>query len=170
MLTDGDTGQAGVQAALTVSVNFWFAPYARLTRPTALPLSPMLEVELMRQLEMLVADALDDRGELVPPFLRALVQQLERTLPPATDPAAGAADSGALDGGATTAPFRLRVGGGQWRVLHRGRPADVSMARWEALFEEVVGKLSLWLPAPADLLPFLRRHACWGRFAGLRLQ
>ena len=39
----------------------------------ALPLRPMLEAELSRQLEMAVAGALSDRGGLVPPFLRAML-------------------------------------------------------------------------------------------------
>jgi hypoxia-inducible factor 1-alpha inhibitor (HIF hydroxylase) len=56
---------------LTVSLNFWFTPINRMLRP-ALPLSPMLRVELARQAEFLISDTFDDRPALVPVFLGAL--------------------------------------------------------------------------------------------------
>ena len=56
---DADASEASDQERLTVSLNLWFTPMHRMLQPS-LPLSPMLRVELARQLEFLVSDALDD--------------------------------------------------------------------------------------------------------------
>ena len=134
----GGSGGSAAETQLTVSVNFWFRPLALEQPSPPLPLSPMLEAELARQLEMVIADALNDRGALVPPFLRALRRQLEASV--------------------------RAAGGSGWPALHKQRPAGVEAADWESLFEYVVAKLCLWLPSPAHLLPFLHRHCCASRF------
>ena len=147
------TGQPASGQPLTVSVNFWFSAHAHLSDPApALPLRPMLEAELSRQLEMAVADALSDRGELVPPFLRAMRRQLEATL------------------GATLGAGAVGPKAAGWAALQRQRPAGVAAGPWAALFEHALARLMLWLPTPAHVLPFLRRHCCDSRFARLPLR
>ena len=144
----GGGGGAGAER-LTVSVNFWFSAHEQLREPApALPLRPMLEAELARQLEMAIADALGDRGEFVPPFLRAMRRQLE-ALAKATAPPSSASS---------------------WAVLQKHRPLGVASAAWAALFEYAAAKLLLWLPAPTHVLPFLRRHCCDSRFQSLALR
>ena len=146
VLTDG-----APDGELTVSVNFWLSPHERMRQPPRVPLTPMLEVELARQLEMSIANALDDRASLVPAFLRAATRQLE-----------ACAKRGAAAAAAADAP---------WQVLQKARPAGVDAARWARSFEFLVGKLCLWMPRPADdLLPFLRRHCAASRFDKLALR
>ena len=102
------------------------------------------------------------RIDLVPSFVRSLRLQLEAVTEAARVAAAGASSLGG-GGGA-------RQGEGRWARLHKGRPADVDAAAWEALFLYIVAMLCLWLPSPADLLPFLRRHCDESRFARLVLR
>ncbi len=138
---------------LTASVNFWFSVHDRLMgAPPPLPLDPLMRVELARQLEMLIADCLDDRAELVPAFLGALVAQLE-----------SCSARGAL-GGPRRAPTAS-----PWAELHRGRPKGVRAEAWERLFEYAVGVLCLWMPSPRDALHFLGQYCAPTRFSGLRL-
>lgn len=91
-----------------------------------------------QQFEMLIADALDDRSSLVPPFVGAVGKQLQKLMASAA--------------GGTVPSLR------RWSALLKALPADVEAAQWEALFEVVVAKLLLWLPTAADLLPFFVRH------------
>ena len=148
---------------LVVSVNFWFSTLPTLTRPPSVPIElSMLHVELGQQIQMVVGDALGDRIDLVPSFVRSLRLQLEAVTEAARVAAAGASSLGG-GGGA-------RQGEGRWVRLHKGRPADVDAAAWEALFLYIVAMLCLWLPSPADLLPFLRRHCDESRFARLVLR
>jgi hypoxia-inducible factor 1-alpha inhibitor (HIF hydroxylase) len=150
VLTDAPgrpSASGGAESPLCVSVNFWFSAAPKLTRPPARwPLDPMLEVALGQQLQMLVADALDDRASLLPPFVRACRKQLEALT------ARGADRSGA--------PVVRR-----WGALHKTRPVAVDAVQWEALFEVVVATVLLWMPAPADVLPFFTRHLDDAKFA-----
>ena len=93
---------------------------------------------------MLAGDALGDRVDLVPSFVKSLRLQLEAITEVARD--------------------------GRWPRLHKARPAAVDAAAWEALFLHVVAMLCLWLPSPADLLPFLHMHCDESSFAKLVLR
>ena len=140
--------EVGSHRGLTVSVNFWFSAAPKLQDPQpSVPLCPMLEAELARQMEMSIADALGDRGAFVPPFLRALGKQLA----------------------ATTTGKQTHHGSTPWSILHAHRPAGVDSQAWSVLFEYLVAKLCLWLPSPGHLLPFLRRHCDASRFNRLLL-
>ena len=147
VLTDGvPSGE------LTVSVNFWFDTSAKLMGLPSLPLSPMRLVEAARQLEMIVADSLGDRSELVPCFLRGLRRQLERAARPSHT------------GKAT------RTACGSWALLHKERPPTVPAAQWERLFEYLAAKLLLLFPVPADALAFVRDYLDDARFERLALR
>ena len=160
VLTDASDHPQG----LTLSVNFWFSAHTQLADPSpSLPLRPMLEAELARQLEMAIADALDDRGEFVPPFLRAMRRQLEALI----------ACVASMPDVSTQQMRQQRLSPStsiSWAVLQKQRPSGVAASAWAALFEYVVAKLLLWLPSPAHLLPFLRRHCCESRFKKLKLR
>ena len=138
---------------LVVSVNWWFSALPRLTTATSPLTLPMLHVELAQQLQMIVADALDDRGSLVPTFVKAMHRQLEATMSTAE---------------------RCQNDAGQrrqtWGLLQKGRPADVEAAHWEALFLFITAKLCFWLRSPRELLSFLRRHCDVSKFERLQLR
>ena len=86
---------------LTVSLNFWFTATRLLLSP-ALPLRPPLRVELARQLEYLVSDALADQAQHVAAFCRGLTAQLKAI-------AHGACDSALVPGGGGGAPWQARA-------------------------------------------------------------
>jgi hypoxia-inducible factor 1-alpha inhibitor (HIF hydroxylase) len=155
-----DASSNSTSAALTVSVNFWFATHERLARPASLPLGTMHEVELSRELEMLVADALGDRPALVPTFLRAMTRQLESTLR-------------RQDGQWPSSIDGKGASGGSWPLLQRERPRAtatiVDAAVWGTLFEIATAKLCLWLHSPTGVLRFLRHYCSHCRFERLAL-
>ena len=129
----------------------WFSAHKQLgDAAPVLPLRPMLEAELSRQLEMAIADALGDRAELVPPFLRAMRRQHE-----------------VLANGGLAARQTEPLA---WAALQKHRPPGVGPVAWASLFEYATAKLLLWLPSPTHILPFLRRHCCDGRFQRLALR
>ena len=146
VLTDGPS--EGDNDQLIVSVNFWFSAHPKLSMnpPPEMPLTdPMLLVELSQQVQMLIADALNDKAALVPPFLRALNRQFEASL-----------------GG--------KGSDGKWLLLHKGRPKDVDASEWEGLYLYVVGKLLLLLESPQAVLAFLDRHCDVSKFERLVLR
>ena len=146
---------------LTVSLNFWFSPMHRMLQPR-LPLSPMLRVELARQLEFLLCDALDDRVPLVAPFLVAFEAQLAAIADGRCDARAhalaarGAAHGAEGDGG----------GDALWAEAQACRPAGVDARAWAGLFEFVAAKTAHVLGGHA-VLPFARDMLDPARFAGL---
>jgi hypothetical protein len=145
---------------LTVSLNFWFTPVNRMLQP-ALPLSPFLRVELGRQLEFLICDALHDAPNLVPPFCAALAKQLDALHAGCCD--GRAADAlGALGGGPVP-----KQSAGLWHELDAARPAQVSRATWEGLFEYVAAKLTHLIGA-RQALPFVADLLHAERFATLK--
>ena len=152
VITEPSSGGDAASDELTVSLNFWFSPMHRLLEPQ-LPLSPMLRVELARQAEFFLCDALDDQPTHVPIFLAALNKQLE------------AIENGACDERART----LATGAADpvlWAELHAKRPAGVAAAHWEGLFEYMLAKASHLL-GPAALRPFAADLLDPERFIGL---
>jgi hypoxia-inducible factor 1-alpha inhibitor (HIF hydroxylase) len=115
--------------AMTVSLNLWFTPMHRMLQPE-LPLSPMLRVELARQLEFLICDALDDRPELVPRFCAALIAFT-------TGSAALSEQDGA---GGTLDPEQLAAR--LWESAQASTPSGVSSESWLGLLEYVAIKLA----------------------------
>ena len=136
---------AADDAELTVSVNFWFSPYDRMLEP-AMPLTPMLRVELARQLEFLVVDALGDRPQLVHPFFIALTRFV--ALPVASHMADGHAAAEA------------------WAVLRRSAPDGVAATDWSGLAEWVLAKAAHLL-GPSHVRPFVLDALSPARFERL---
>ena len=156
-------------AALTVSANLWFSTHPKLSTPRTLPLSTALQLELSRQLEMVIADALDDAPALVPAFLGALRRQLRACLeacPKAVAEAAQPSSGRAPPWAPPRAPPRAPP----WAALQKARPPQVTPADWAGLFEFVLAKLCLWLPSRADWLAWLDCYCDEGRFDKLELR
>ena len=133
----------------TISINFWFSALPLLQHPT-LPLSPMLRVELVRQLELLIPAALCCEARHVAAFFRGLRAQLELCLGESDD-------AGVRNGDAPT-----------WCALDTERPAGIDRTAWAGLFEYVMCKMFLLLGAPG-VLPFVRDLCDPLRFERLEL-
>ena len=132
---------------LTVSVNFWFEVKHRQGTPHEMPLGPAIRLELARQLEVIVADALDSALP-VAPFLRGLRAQLECS----TSVHECSAHEGAPPYGRSQA--QNAAADATWPALEQHRPAGIVRSEWEGLFEYVIFKGSLLL-GPHLLLPFV---------------
>lgn len=141
---------------LNVSVNFWFDIHHRVLQPTR-PFCDGMRVEAARQLEVLVAHELRDCGGAlhVTPFLTALHAQLLAIHNGECDVAADALyteamrdiDTDAVPTGASACSSSHEDDRAThrtcWCALHDYRPMQVSVSRWEALFEFVAWKLML---------------------------
>jgi len=123
------TEPIGPDEEMTVSLNFWFST-ARMLFSPELPLRPAVRVELSRQLEFLIADALADRAHYVPTFFKGMTAQLN----------AIAAEGG---GGRTTDGEQ----GEAWQAHLAECPADVEPWEWVGLFEFIIARLMLMLGA-----------------------
>jgi len=143
--------------ALNVSVNFWFDTTPRLLRPTR-PLLPSLECELARQLEYLLADALDDQAHYVPTFFRACLGTLEHMRHGDAPPEGHVDAASALRGGGHVALASLEA----------HRPSSVPTDKWRGLFAFVVCKLAMFV-GPARILPFVHDLCHPSRFDQLAL-
>ena len=142
VITEPHPGASGSdEEALTCSLNFWFSPVNKLFRPT-LPLSPMLRVELARQLEFLVCDTLHDQPELVPRFFAAF--------------------SELVGSSASLAPDAV------WAAMKASAPSGDGLGTaWVGLAEYVLAKL-LHLLGAHGVEPFVRDMLDPGRFRHLK--
>ena len=146
-----DEGGGSWGTHLTCSLNFWFSPINKLLQPS-MPLSPMLRVELARQLEYFVCDSLQDQPALVPRFLAALTDLVTCDVARSPDVC-----------GATPPDVA-------WASLRASAPAGPGMAAaWEGLAEYVLAKL-LHLLGVQDVAPFVCGMLDPGRFRQLRRQ
>lgn len=148
------------QLQLTVSLNLWFNPTHRLLQPT-LPLSPMMRVELSRQLEFLICDALGDRPALVPRFCAALADLVDGRCTAHASPAHRSSASAHDDGCESKHPaYQL------WTRLAEGTPEGVDSDNWLGLLEYVGIKLAHILGGH-QVAPFVHDMMSAERFAGL---
>ena len=145
--TEGEGGDG-----LVVSTNFWFEIRHHLL-PQALPLPPSVRLELARQLEVVICDALDEPLHVLP-FLRGLRAALT------------ALSSGSGGGSVGGDSPEDATGAVAWPALEAERPHTVKVRDWEGLFEYVVFKGSMLLGAH-QLLPFVVDLLDTGRFERL---
>ena len=96
-----------------------------------MPLGPAIRLELARQLEVIVADALDSALP-VAPFLRGLRAQLECS----TSVHECSAHEGAPPYGRSQA--QNAAADATWPALEQHRPAGIVRSEWEGLFEYVI--------------------------------
>ena len=141
---ESNESEAMDEQRLTVSLNLWFTPMHRMLQPS-LPLSPMLRVELARQLEFLISDALDDRPSLVVTFCAALARFVDGT---AGESCEGSPAEGLYAG------------------LRAGAPEGVDPAAWVGLLEYAAVKLAHLLGA-RQVRPFVHDLLSPVRFAEL---
>lgn len=112
---------------LGISVAMVWDAAGRFSTLATLPVPPPLRIELARQLEIVISDALGDAPEHVLPMMRALRLQLGEPPPPPVT----------------------------WSHVEAQCPSYVPVGEWVGLFEWIVWKLSLLLGAH-QLAAFVR--------------